>query len=1029
MRTMGPRLLPRAILCLVVIFLCPACWAADDEQPLAQMNHRVWTARDGAPNFIFALAQTTDGVLWLGTDDGLYRFDGLQFVRFTGATGRPFDSNAIADVEAAPGGGLWVGFQFGGIAFIKDGIVATYSAKDGLPEGSVWKIVTDPSGTVWAAVSSGLFLLRGSHWEEIRSDSGRSLQPIGLAADSAGTIWVQTQEEMLARPAGEIRFRSVAQYALANEYRNANAIAPDGSMWVGTQSEGVLRIDAPTNSQPIGTRSLDIGKPQALLFDHSGDLWCFDGGKLERLPPDIWKSADLMGKSASQIIGDGSDDNLPIGSPTSNLLEDREGNLWVATSNELHRFSHSNVRVLNLPQGTSAQGVVAGDGGAIWVTALNLPSQEGSLVEISNGAVISRRETGLFASEIWGPDDSLWLAGPAGLAHLVDGRLLSTPLPAEARGPRIQAMVRDATGAIWLSIVQRGVYRWKDGQWTAYGGHAGLPRAPAIAEASDHTGALWLGYTHARIARVEDSAVRTFTGSDGIDVGDVTALYASGTHLWAGGDFGLERFDGAHFVPIYAASGDPFRGLTGIVETATGELWVNGGAGIVRVPAAEIVRAIREPTYRVQYELFDELDGVPGKARPLSPTPSAIEASDGLLWFAVGDSLVSIDPLRLRRNPIAPPVDIWTVRAGDRIYAAPSQVTLPAKTTDMEVDYTAESLTMPERVHFKYRLEGLDQAWQDGADRRQAFFTNLRPGTYTFRVIAANEDGVWNTVGASLPITIQPAFYQTRWFYALCALASFLVLWLLYGMRMRRVRRQVRGRLEERLIERERIARDLHDTLLQGIQGLILRFQVASDRIPRGEPAHDLMERALERADEVLEESRSRVKELRIPLGGEGDLSEALADSAQPLSAAHSVPYSITVTGTQCPLHPIVREETYLIASEAISNAYRHAKASKIEIQLTYGEGSFLLSVRDDGQGVDDGVLSAGGKPEHWGLLGMRERARRIRGQLTIRSDPRTGTDVQLRLPAEMAYQERDGAHLAGWWRRLCSRGGTTPLA
>ena len=286
--------------------------------------------------------------------------------------------------------------------------------------------------------------------------------------------------------------------------------------------------------------------------------------------------------------------------------------------------------------------------------------------------------------------------------------------------------------------------------------------------------------------------------------------------------------------------------------------------------------------------------------------------------------------------------------------------------------------------------------------------------TITFGVIAANEKGVWKDKGASSAVIIFPAFHHTSSFYALCILGGLFVLWLLYCIRMSQMRTQVRRRLEERLAERERIARDLHDTLLQDVQGLILRFQAATDRIPHGEPARDLMDRALERADQVLEESRGQARELR---GGAGELSEALAETAAPLSMACSVPFTISVAGDPRTLHPIVREEVYLIASEAISNAFRHATASKIELEAVYDDTSLVVTIRDDGCGIDAAVLSAGGRREHSGLLGMRERARRIRGQLSIRTEAGKGTEVQLRLQADMAYwQPGDVPRRSPWW-------------
>jgi signal transduction histidine kinase len=287
--------------------------------------------------------------------------------------------------------------------------------------------------------------------------------------------------------------------------------------------------------------------------------------------------------------------------------------------------------------------------------------------------------------------------------------------------------------------------------------------------------------------------------------------------------------------------------------------------------------------------------------------------------------------------------------------------------------------------------------------------------------------GAW-TLDPDQALLHRETFTQTRLFCAVCMAAVIGVLWGCHRIRVRQMRGEIRRTIEARFIERERIAGELHDTLLQGIQGLILRFQAATDRIPRGESARDLMERALERADQVLEESRGRVKELRALNGGPGPLSEALTETAQPLSDAHSIPFSVTVEGTARPLHPIVREEAYLIASEAIINAFRHPEASKIEIRLIYDPAAFQVSVNHDGRGTEREPISAGAMPENWEPQGMRERARRIRGLLTIRGDARTGTEVHLRLPAEMAYQSPIPSKKS-WWRNLVRLSGGGPAS
>ena len=336
-------------------------------------------------------------------------------------------------------------------------------------------------------------------------------------------------------------------------------------------------------------------------------------------------------------------------------------------------------------------------------------------------------------------------------------------------------------------------------------------------------------------------------------------------------------------------------------------------------------------------------------------------------------------------------------------------------TKNLRIEYTAGSLTIPERVRFRYRLDGFDNEWQDAGGRREVFYTNLAPGEYSFHVTASNNDGVWNPIAASLRFTIIPAFYQTTWFRVLCGCVCLILLWLLYDFRMRQIRAKVRGRLEERLAERERIARDLHDTLLQGVEGLVLRFQAVANRIPRREPARALMERALERADQVLDEGRDRVMNLRATAGDMGELTQVLAAAGKQLALVHPAEFTATIEGVPRDLHPIVREELLLVGREALANAFRHARAGRIEAEVSYRETALKVRVRDDGLGIDPEVLERG-RPGHWGLLGMRERARNIRANLRVWSEPGAGTEVELWLPAKLAYRKTPRGAQGRWW-------------
>jgi signal transduction histidine kinase len=362
-------------------------------------------------------------------------------------------------------------------------------------------------------------------------------------------------------------------------------------------------------------------------------------------------------------------------------------------------------------------------------------------------------------------------------------------------------------------------------------------------------------------------------------------------------------------------------------------------------------------------------------------------------------------------------VTIWSVTAGDRSYpltSAPLQ--LPVHTSKLQIEYTAGSLTLPERVHFRYKLDGADNEWQDAGGRREVFYTNLAPGEYSFHVTASNNDGVWNPVAASLNFTISPAFYQTTWFRVLCGFLCLILLWRLYDFRVAQIRAKVRSRLEERLAERERIARDLHDTLLQGVEGLVLRFQAVANRISRREPVGELLERALERADQVLEEGRDRVLNLREGAGAVGELAQALAAAGEQLALIYPAEFRGSVEGVPCDLHPIAREELLFIGREALSNAFRHAGAGVIEAEVSYGESTLKMRIRDDGRGIDPKVLKSG-RPGHWGLPGMRERARNIRGTLEVWSRPGAGTEIELSLRAELAYRSGRRVTQRNWWR------------
>ncbi len=1003
-------------LCVFASFLCGYAWSAEANLSLQQMNHRGWTITDGAPGEVSAITQTTDGTLWIASMTGLFRFDGTRFFRCDESVDQPFESSNISELLALADGGLWIGFRFGGLGLLKDGRFVRYGEQDGLPEGTVKAILQDPSGVMYAATTRGLARLRGSRWERILIDPmDPSVPAFAAGFDRKGTLWVATNTRIFARTTGNGPFHEVEKLPYLHLRSNSHsfAMASDGMLWTTITGAPSDADGARGRTEPLTIVHLrsyptsDSSIEGPILFDHEDNLWFADEAvkRVSFAAPGIAvNSVELAQHAEAFDITNG----LTVRSPSC-FFEDREGNIWVGTEAGIDRFRKTNIAriVQNRPGGVA---MVAGDAGILWAAVAEKTERvsgghSSPLLEVRNGSVVEEHRAPWFTSAYRASDNTLWFGGPTGIAHLDDGKLSTIELPEPVKNQEVQALVRDRTDAIWVSVVRKGIFRLSNGQWTPYGNLDALPRVPAIVESADDRGTLWFGYTNSRVARIDGTVVKLLGADDGLNVGNVTAIEARRGHVWIGGERALARFDGSRFALVRSASGNPFIGISGIIETAGGDLWLNGITGIIHISRTEVKRAVSDAAHRVLYETFDHLDGLSGVAMQLRPTPSAVEGTDGRLWFSTDSGVVSIDPGHMRRNPLVPPVIVWAITSdGIRYDSHAKRIRLPAHTSNVQVEYSAGSLTIPERVRFRYRLQGLDHNWQDGGNRRDVFYTNLGPGYYTFHVIASNNDGVWNNIGASLEFSIIPAFYQTWWFYAVCALIGMTCVYLLYKVRVRQLGARVRARLEERVAERERIARELHDTLLQGVQGLVLRFQAVANRIPAGEPTHCLLERALERADQMLCEGRDRVRDLR---GSDSDagLPHSLAAAGKQLSLAHAAQFLAKVEGTPRDLHAIVREETLFIAREALANAFRHANASQVEAEVCYNEHELRVSIRDDGCGIDPEVLRKGGRAGHWGLLGMRERADKIRGTVTIWSKPGAGTEIDVRIPAQVAYR------------------------
>lgn len=1005
-RSSALRLLQQASIGAAAFVLGSASFALSPDLSLRQFHHTAWTAHDGAPTGIESLAQTSDGYLWIAASAGLFRFDGIRFERIDVMHGQRLPSNNVMTLFAPPTGGLWIGYRFGGATFVKDGKAANYGAQEGLPPNTVISFTQDRAGVVWANTSGTLRRFDGSTWE---SAGEKFNLPIDFAKRMRvardGSLWVATGGEVMVLRPGQSAFAATA--IRISEGQVDFLEAHDGTLWLTDEQLGARAVHVPHDAARVSKSWIALrdarGEPiWGKLVDRDGTLWTASSTGIRRTR-DVARLLDPQFEAGS--LSDVYTNVDGLSAPyAAAFLEDREGNVWIGTAGGLDRFRESRLTRVDFPRVSNGFAIAAGDSGAMLV---GIDHKEGTFEVKAPSAVSFVPGPELLQCAYRADDGVVWLGGK-GMLWRSSGsssqrRWIPFSLPidrARAAFHEVQGIAKDGSGRLWVSALRVGVMRFADGEWTP------VTKIPALSLAAGEDGRIWAGYLNSEIRVIDprDDVVHELSASDGLDVGNVMAIHATTRDAWVGGDRGLTRFDGRRFHPVTQRDGLPLPSVSGIVVTPEGDLWLSTSAGALKIGADEVKRLEANPRHAIQYALFDFLDGMPGTPNSIRPLPSIAAGTDGRLWFATTNGIVWIDPKHVKRNALAPNVEVQSIVADGRRYEPGPDLKLPIGIRNLQVTYTALSLSIPERVRFRYQL-GAGEPWQDAGPQRTAYFTDLGPGDYSFRVTAANNDGVWNESGAAIDFTIPPAFHQTRWFYALCAFAFVSLLTLIYKVRVRQVAAQVRGRLEARLAERERIARDLHDTLLQGIQGLIWRFQAAADRIPSDEPARQLMEQSLDRADELLGESRDKVKDLRPAASEVADLAQALATEGEQFSKLHSAKFKVSVQGARRDLHPIVREEGFLVSREALSNAFRHAQADSIEAEVEYGDAALRVRIRDDGQGISTAVLDAGERPGHFGLLGMRERAKKLGAHLEVWSKPGAGTEVELRVPANVAYR------------------------
>jgi signal transduction histidine kinase/ligand-binding sensor domain-containing protein len=985
---------------------------ADDAGPIAQMYHSAWTARDGLKGMVISLAQTEDGFLWVGTTEGLYRFDGMTFEAYKPDTGN-FPASGIMTLEAAPDG-LWIGYLSGGVSVLKDGRLKNYSERDGLPISRVRSIVHTEDGKVWVAAVGGVARLDGDRWHKVRLDwnfTARAARK--LVVDPSGTLWASVGTGLLYLPKGAHSFEDVGVRA---HQITSLAPAPDGSMVY----MDFRKANGPPNvcrlqMKPAGSvvRCISLPDIESVFVARRGSFW-FTGDSVMRLAhPELleWNGGQIPRASIDEY---GKSEGLTASTDT--IFEDHEGNIWIGTDKGLDRFRQRNLRWYPAPAGQQLFNLAEGDDGEIWASSMGAP-----VYRIAAGKLIpgSPDNVRYFYRE---PSGALWASRPDGIWAWSGGRFVkqSVPkvvdqiLPVTSADPMIVvSAATDSSGGVWIAIGGRGEFYVKNGEWRFVPVLKDHPDWAANAAIVDEEGRLWVA-NDAHLAAYKDGVTgaktQVYDDASGPGIGPIKTIRTLANGVLIGGELGLSVYHGGGFHRIDPADGSSFGRVTNILPTPADGVWLAATPGIVHIAADEVATAVEQPGYRVRCDILDSATDLPDPLQGGIMQNEALRAKDGALWFATLQGFAKVNP-KLRHNPLAPPVAIQSMVADDRTYSTFSPARLPALTRNIRFDYTAPSLSIPERVRFRYRLDGLDSKWREVGSIRQAVYDNLGPGKYTFRVIACNNDGVWNMTGATMAFTILPAWYQENWFRAIWAVLMLLVLWTTYRLRLRQMRRALTARFDERLAERTRMARELHDTFLQTIQGS--KF-VVDDGLE--EPLDlEKMHRALGQLsgwlEQAIAEGRAALNSLRSSTTLKNDLGPALRRAAESGVVPDGMTVSVSVIGDARELHPIVRDELYRIGNEAIQNAKAHSHGSRMSIDLAY-DHDLVLHVRDNGVGIDPGYIMSG-REGHHGLQGMRERAARIRGRLTILSSAESGTDISVIVPGSVSFLHPDGSILS----------------
>ncbi len=987
-------------LCAIATILALACWstpaaALDPTRSLSQFVHQYWGPEQGfLGGTIHAICRSSDGYLWIGTDRGLVRFDGYTFDLIQQPIPDMPPIGTVRSMALDARGVLWVLLDGAHLLLYRDGHFSDAFATLGIQDMTFSAMALDREGNiVLSGIGNSVMRWENGKLNVIARSQDVQATVTAIAESRNGRIWLGTQSAgLLALEQGR-----APRAAAIPGFTKINALLPanNGGLWVGTD-RGIRFLTTDEHlldNLPAWTHRLQI----TTLYRDEGCVWASTSEGVLRITPD--DEATIRG---------GAGDNKAVDA----VFADGEGDLWFGGPGGLERLQDGVFTTYSAAAGFPAApvGAIFADAeGAVWFAPLT-----GGLYWYKDGRLRQVRQDGLDHDVIYsidGGNNEIWVGRQqGGLTRILrSGDALVTRTYTIREGlaqNNVYAVHRSANGDVWAGTVSGGISVLGPSGFKTYSTNNGLASNAANSITESRDGAVWIA-TPVGLEEFHGGHWTLWGTENGLPPADVRLCFADAEGVvWIATGAGLSYLSGGHITTLRNLPNQMREQMLGIVEDHLGYLWVSTSDHVLRVNR----RALLADSLRVSdIESYGTQDGLSG-IEALRRERSLVTGPAGKVWISLSRGIAAGEPTLTARDSLPIGVRINSIFANGRDVNLSESSDIPAGTKTMTFRYESDSLFAPDRVRFRYRLEGADPDWSEAVEWRQVSYHNLSPGRYRFHVIASREGRLWNSPETVDSFTIDPSYWQTWWFRAGAAAFTTLLILLFSRLRGIRLSRQLHVRFQERLSERTRIAQELHDTLLQSFQGLMLRFQTVNNLLPmRPAEAKQALEEALERADCALIESRSAIQNIRS-VSSASNLAQAInnimAEMAQEYAQEgdHPPGYSTVTEGAPKPLNPSANVEVLRIAQESLRNAFQHASASRIEAEVTFGESHLCIRFRDDGVGIDPDILKFGHRLGHWGLIGMKERASQLGATLDVWSKPGAGTELDLNVPGNIAY-------------------------